>query len=224
VTDQGQPIHEQRVADEVDLLAEAAEAVGSSEEQGVLEVPVDRFGVVPACVQACEVGIAGRNGPDVLGSVEVPGPVLAVRMDLRDLARRIYPPLLADQGLAAALEAQVRRSPVQVTVDSDGIGRYSREVEAAMYFCALEALNNVSKYADATSVHVSLSEDGDDVQFRIRDDGRGFDPALTNYGTGLQGMADRLDTIGGTLEVRSEHGAGTTVVGRIPVAERSDRG
>ena len=143
--------------------------------------------------------------------------------DLRDLARGIYPPLLADQGLAAALEAQARRSPVQVTVDSDGIGRYTREVEAAMYFCALEALNNISKYADATSVHVSLSENHGDVQFRIRDDGRGFDPALTNYGTGLQGMADRLDAIGGTLEVQSEEGAGTTVVGRIPVAERSDR-
>lgn len=65
--------------------------------------------------------------------------------DLRDLARGIYPPLLADKGLAAALEAQTRRSPMPVTLEADGVGRYPREVEAAMYFCALEALNNVAK-------------------------------------------------------------------------------
>jgi signal transduction histidine kinase len=142
--------------------------------------------------------------------------------DLRDLARGIYPPLLADQGLAAALEAQARRSPVQVTVEPDGIGRFSREVEAAMYFCALEALNNVSKYADATSVHVSLSEAEGSLQFQIRDDGRGFDAASANYGTGLQGMADRLDAIGGTLEVTSSPGAGTTITGLVPAVPRED--
>ena len=142
--------------------------------------------------------------------------------DLRDLARGIYPPLLADQGLAAALEAQARRSPVQVTVEPDGIGRFSREVEAAMYFCALEALNNVSKYADATSVHVSLSEPEGGLQFQIRDDGRGFDAASANYGTGLQGMADRLDAIGGTLEVTSSPGTGTTITGLVPAVPRED--
>jgi signal transduction histidine kinase len=136
--------------------------------------------------------------------------------DLRDLARGIYPPLLADQGLVAALEAQARRSPVRVTVESDGIERYPREVEAAMYFCALEALNNVSKYAEATSVQVSLSDEDGTLRLRIRDDGRGFDTSATGYGTGLQGMADRLDAIGGALEISSEPGRGTTVIGRIP--------
>ena len=137
--------------------------------------------------------------------------------DLRDLARGIYPPLLADQGLVAALEAQARRAPVAATVESDGIGRYTREVEAAVYFCALEALNNVAKYADATSVHLGLSEDGGSLRFLIRDDGRGFDASAVGYGTGVQGMADRLDAIGGTLEVRSELDRGTTVIGTIPV-------
>ena len=78
MTEHSQPVHEQRVADEVDLLAEVADAMGPSEEQCVLEVPVDGFGVVPSRVKASEVGIAGRDGPDVLGSVEALGPVLVV--------------------------------------------------------------------------------------------------------------------------------------------------
>ena len=143
--------------------------------------------------------------------------------NLRDLARGIYPPLLADQGLAAALEAQARRSPVPVIVESDGIGRYPQEMESAAYFCVLEALNNVAKYAGASRAQIRLSEQDGRLIFEVVDDGLGFDLAATAYGTGLQGMADRLDAIGGTLEVRSERGAGTNVAGRIPVAERSDR-
>lgn len=137
--------------------------------------------------------------------------------DLRDLARGIYPPLLADQGLTAALEAHTRRLAIEVTLETDGIGRYPREVESAMYFCALEALNNVSKYADATSVTISLSEEDGGLGFRIRDDGRGFDTSRTGYGTGLQGMADRLDAVGGRLEISSEPGRGTSVIGRVPL-------
>ena len=68
--------------------------------------------------------------------------------DLRDLARGIYPPLLADKGLAAALESQARKSSVPVSVEPDGIGRYPQEAEAAVYFSCLEALQNVAKYAD----------------------------------------------------------------------------
>ena len=134
---------------------------------------------------------------------------------LRDLARGIYPPLLADKGLGAALEAQARKAAVAVAVEPNGIGRYPQEIEAAVYFCTLEALNNVAKYAEASSVKVSLADEGDELQFRIADDGRGFDTSVTDYGTGLQGMADRLDAIGGTLEVRSEPGQGTTVIGRV---------
>jgi len=135
--------------------------------------------------------------------------------DLRDLARGIYPPLLADQGLGAAVEAQARRSTVPVTVEASHVGRYSQEIEAAVYFCTLEALNNVAKYAAASAVTVGLADEGGKLQFRIVDDGRGFDTSVTEYGTGLQGMADRLDAVGGTLDVRSEPGRGTTVIGRV---------
>ncbi|MGA9161233.1 MAG: GAF domain-containing sensor histidine kinase [Actinomycetota bacterium] len=135
--------------------------------------------------------------------------------ELRALARGIYPPLLADQGLAAALEAQSRKAAVPTTIESRGIGRYPREIESAVYFCALEALQNVAKYADATSAVVRMRERDGRLEFEIADDGRGFDPTATSYGTGMQGMVDRLDAIGGTLEVSSESGRGTMVLGRI---------
>ena len=96
--------------------------------------------------------------------------------DLRDLARGIYPPLLADKGLGAALDARARKSAVHITVDSNGIGRYPQEVEAAVYFCALEALNNVAKYAEATTASVRLWAADGALRFEVADDGRGFDP------------------------------------------------
>jgi signal transduction histidine kinase len=137
--------------------------------------------------------------------------------DLRDLARGIYPPLLADKGLAAALEAQARKAAVATTVDANGLGRYPQEVEAAVYFCALEALQNVAKYAEASSAVVSLTQRDTELVFEVEDDGQGFDAADTSYGTGLRGMADRLEAIGGTLVVGSTLGEGTLVRGSIPL-------
>jgi signal transduction histidine kinase len=136
--------------------------------------------------------------------------------DLRDLARGIYPPLLADQGLVAALSAQARKASLPVQIDADEIARYSPEQEAGVYFCILEALQNVAKYAGASKAVIRLSESNGYVAFDVSDDGRGFDQAQTAYGTGLQGMADRLNALGGELDVRSEPGGGTTVTGRLP--------
>jgi signal transduction histidine kinase len=140
--------------------------------------------------------------------------------DLRDLARGIYPPLLADRGLAPALEAQARKSAVPTSVESGGVGRYAPEVEATIYFCTLEALQNVAKYAAATRAQIRLGREDGHVTFEIEDDGAGFDPSITEYGTGLRGMADRLDAIGGSLEVRSAPGRGTTIAGRLPITTR----
>jgi signal transduction histidine kinase len=137
--------------------------------------------------------------------------------DLRDLARGIYPPLLADKGLETALESQARKSPVPVTVESDSLGRYAQVVEAAVYFCALEALNNLAKYARASTATVSLSQVDGMLTFEVADDGVGFELASATGGTGLQGMADRLQAIGGMLEVDSAVGSGTIVRGRVPI-------
>jgi signal transduction histidine kinase len=137
--------------------------------------------------------------------------------DLRDLARGIYPPLLASEGLVTALAAQARKAPVPTSVTADGVERYPQDVEAAVYFCVLEALQNVAKYAGATRAEVRLAVSGPDLEFTVTDDGAGFDPDSNAYGTGLQGMADRLHAHGGSLLVRSQPGHGTTVTGRLPV-------
>ena len=138
--------------------------------------------------------------------------------NLRELARGIYPPLLADLGLVAALESRARKSPVAVAIDADGAGRYPQQVEAAVYFCCLEALQNVAKYAQATTVHIHLADEGGWLTFTVADDGHGYDSSTTAMGSGIQNMADRLSALGGSLNVRSTPGAGTTVAGRIPVA------
>jgi signal transduction histidine kinase len=141
--------------------------------------------------------------------------------NLRDMARGIYPPMLADKGLAAALEAQARKSPVPVDVRAVDIGRYPPSVESTVYFCSLEALQNVAKYADAHRAEIRLAQANGHLTFDVIDDGRGFNPAETGYGTGLQGMADRLDAVGGSLEVQSRPGGGTRVTGRIDVGGSS---
>jgi signal transduction histidine kinase len=138
--------------------------------------------------------------------------------DLRDLARGIYPPLLADKGLEVALTAQARKSAVPVTVSSDHLGRFPQELEAAVYFSTLEALQNVAKYAEASMATVVIREAGGSLLFSVTDDGRGFDPRSTGYGTGLQGIADRLGALDGSLEVTSARGSGTTITGRLPLA------
>jgi signal transduction histidine kinase len=137
--------------------------------------------------------------------------------NLRDLARGIYPPLLADKGLVAALEAQARKAMLPVTIAPDGVGRYAQEVEAAVYFSILEALQNVAKYANAPNVSIALEHDDGRLTFEVRDDGRGFDAEARAYGTGLQGIADRLTALDGSLEIRSAVGRGTTVIGSVPV-------
>jgi signal transduction histidine kinase len=137
--------------------------------------------------------------------------------ELRDLARGIYPPLLADQGLGSALEAQARKSVVPVEVTDGGVGRYGQDVEAAVYFSCLEALQNIAKYAGASRATISLAHRNGSLEFAVIDDGAGFDVAAVERGTGLQGMADRIDAIGGTFGVESHPGGGTTVRGSVPV-------
>jgi signal transduction histidine kinase len=151
---------------------------------------------------------------------ELQGQTTETLEDLRDLARGIYPPLLADKGLPAALEAQARKSPVPVTVHPDGVGRYGQDVESAVYFCCLEALNNVAKYADASSVEIRLRQTEGELRFEVADDGVGFEPDTTTHGTGLQGIADRLDALGGRFEIRAALGEGTTLIGLVPSRTR----
>jgi signal transduction histidine kinase len=162
--------------------------------------------------------LAGRDPgktAELLGQIEAE--TQSALEDLRDLARGIYPPLLADQGLVAALQAQSRKSDLGVELDADGLGRFPADVEATVYFCTLEALQNVAKYADAAHTVVHLTRSNGDLSFEVVDDGRGFDPLGVAGGSGLQGMADRLAAVGGSLEIRSAPGGGTTVAGHVPI-------
>jgi signal transduction histidine kinase len=137
--------------------------------------------------------------------------------DLRDLARGIYPPLLADLGLVAALQAQARKSALPAVIEGNGLSRYPQEAETAVYFCALEALQNVAKYAQASRAVVRLSGSDSVLAFTVEDDGVGFDPSAQGYGTGIQGMSDRLAALGGELRVTSAPGTGTLIEGSVPV-------
>ncbi len=140
--------------------------------------------------------------------------------NLRDLARGIYPPLLAERGLVAALRAQAGKAPVPVRVAAHGVGRLDVDTEAGLYFAIMEGLQNAVKYAGADRVTIELTQSGDQVSFEVSDDGSGFDPAAKMTGTGLQGIGDRLAALGGTLEVRSAPGAGTALTGTIPLRVR----
>jgi signal transduction histidine kinase len=163
--------------------------------------------------------IAERSAPDMAQTLDrLREQATDALENLRDLARGIYPPLLADQGLLAALEAQARKAAIPVQVEAAGIGRYPQEAEAAVYFCCLEALQNVAKYANASAAGVRLWERDGMLRFTVSDDGDGFDTARTGLGSGLQGMKDRLEALGGSFEISSRPGEGTVVDGAIPLA------
>ena len=106
-----------------------------------------------------------------------------------------------------------------VTVEQDGIGRYRQEIESAVYFSALEAMQNVTKYAGATSTRISLAQSNGELVFEIADDGVGFDKASTPRGAGLTNIRDRLAAIDGSLDLRTAPNEGTVVSGRIPLRE-----
>jgi signal transduction histidine kinase len=128
----------------------------------------------------------------------------------------VYPPALAAHGPGAAIEAIIRRSRLRAVVQADDVPRLPEPVERTIFFCSLEALQNVTKHAgrSATAV-VRIRLDGYHVEFAVEDDGVGFPAGSATPGTGLANLADRIAAHGGTLRVRSEPGAGTTITGRI---------
>ena len=141
----------------------------------------------------------------------------AAASELRSLSHGIYPPLLNDSGLAPALRSFARTSPLAVRMVDRGIGRASAGVELAIYYCVLEALQNAAKHAgpEAQAV-VTLDRTRDELEFEVRDDGVGFEPAALGEGLGLVSMRDRIGAVGGRLEIRSAPGTGTTVCGSVP--------
>jgi signal transduction histidine kinase len=138
--------------------------------------------------------------------------------ELRALAHGIYPPLLSSAGLGEAIRAACRRAPLSTDVDANVDARYAPEIEAAVYFCCLEALQNAAKHAGAgASAHVRIREEAGALLFEVCDDGVGFEPNQHADGAGLTNMRDRLGAVGGTLRVESGEGRGTQIEGVVPV-------
>ena len=142
----------------------------------------------------------------------------AVVQELRRLARGIYPPLLHEEGLVAALRSHLRGVPLPADVVDDGPGRMDPTVEVALYFCCLEAVQNAVKHAAASRLEVHLWHEGAAVHLRVADDGRGIDPGEAVAGSGMANMRDRVEALGGTLRVGpSGAGGGTAVHATVPV-------
>jgi signal transduction histidine kinase len=135
--------------------------------------------------------------------------------EIRSFGRAVYPPLLAEKGLAEALRAAARRAPIPATIVARNVRRHPLEVESTIYFACAEALQNASKHAHATSASISLSDNGR-LRFEVHDNGQGFDAKEVAWGVGLTNLRDRLAAVGGTLEVESAPGHGTTVIGTLP--------
>jgi signal transduction histidine kinase len=139
--------------------------------------------------------------------------------EMRSLARGIYPSLLSQCGLGEALRAATRSSPIPVEVRGSRVGRYPEDVEVAVYFCCLEALQNAAKHAgeDARAT-LTLRSEGEQLRFEVRDAGVGFESRRAQPGSGLINMRDRIEAVGGTLTITSRRGRGTTVRGCVPAA------
>jgi signal transduction histidine kinase len=147
--------------------------------------------------------------------------VVSAIEELRSLAHGIYPPLLSSAGLGVAMSAACRRAPLPASLEADGIGRYAPEIEAAVYFCCLEALQNAAKYAGVgASARVRIWEDAGSLLFEVCDDGAGFETNGLADGAGLTNMRDRLGAVGGTLRVQSD-GQGTRIHGVVPASASS---
>lgn len=142
---------------------------------------------------------------------------------LRELSRGIHPLALTHHGIVAALEAQIARLPLEVTVDASPVARqirYREDIEAAAYFVAAEGLTNVIKHAGTDTATIRLAAHDGHLLVEVVDAGRGADPTSLRTGSGLLGLTDRVESLRGELEVDSAPGAGTTLRARLP-AHRS---
>jgi signal transduction histidine kinase len=140
---------------------------------------------------------------------------------LRALAHGIYPPLLRESGLSVAVGAAAARCPLPVAVHAD-VGRYPSDVEASVYFCVLEALQNAGKYAAGASATVRIWAEDRSLRFEVVDDGPGFDDRTAPPGHGYVNMSDRLGAIGGQVTWSSRPGHGVRVVGSVPIDTAAD--
>lgn len=161
-----------------------------------------------------------RQDPDAAASFveELGADVEEATEELRGIARGLFPSILVDLGLAAALKGVARRSRIPVTLVVDDMKtRAPQEVEAAAYFCCVEAIQNAIKHSQATSIELSLKQQDGALIFTVADDGVGFDQPSTPRLGGLQNMSDRVEALGGTLKIGAGTSGGTSMEGKLPL-------
>ncbi len=168
---------------------------------------------------ALELRAAEEAVPPELGELRaelsrVVDGLTSVLDDLREIAHGIHPPILAEGGLGPALKTLARRSPMPVELDVRAKGRLPEPVEVTAYYVVSEALTNAAKHAHASVVQVGLDADDAVVHLSVRDDGVGG--AAPDQGSGLTGLRDRVETLGGTIQIGSPAGSGTSLLVDIP--------
>ena len=141
--------------------------------------------------------------------------------ELREVSHGLYPPTLADWGLATALERIRAPAAAELSVSAPGVERQAPELEAAVYYCCLEAIQNATKHGGpGVRIAVTLRQQANALTFHVTDDGPGFETAAAHAGAGLQNMRDRLGALDGRLSIASRAGSGTLVVGVVPLPDR----
>ncbi len=174
-----------------------------------------------------KLGLAGnqlRRDPRVAGATlqEAQEEARQALVDLRELARGIHPAVLSSKGMLDAIETVAARMPIGVRVEADpairGL-RYEEEIEGAAYFVVCEGLVNVLKHASASQATVRISKNGEDLAIRVSDDGVGIDSGSVRE-SGLRGLRDRVDALGGTLRI-SGNGTGTHLEATLPARRRN---
>jgi signal transduction histidine kinase len=221
---------EQRVQSQVEALERQADELRASRARIVAAADAERRRIerdLHDGAQQYLVGLAAnlRAAQDLIESdpakatailEELSGTVGQAIQEFRALSHGIYPPLLQDRGLSEALANAARGLPIAARVDPDGIGRYEPAVEATVYFCCLEALQNAAKHG-GESAAVRLWEQTGELRFEITDDGPGIDLARGTVGAGLTNMRDRVGALGGSVEIAAVNDDGTSVRGSIPL-------
>jgi len=223
---------EERVRSQVDAIQRQADELRASRARVVTAADAERRRIerdLHDGAQQYLVGLAANlraaqdlieREPDKARAIldELAGTVAQAMQEFRDLSHGIYPPLLQDRGLAEALANAARGLPIPARVDPDGTGRYDPAVEATIYFCCVEALQNSVKHGGAgATATVRLWEENGDVYFEVADNGAGMDPAAPPAGRGLVNIEDRVGAMGGSVEIDSAPDRGTTVRGTIPL-------
>ncbi|HEX9416992.1 MAG TPA: response regulator [Gaiellaceae bacterium] len=226
---------EQRVLSQVEALQRQADELRASRARIVAAADAERRRIerdLHDGAQQYLVGLAAnlRAAQDLIESDpvkanaildELSGSIRQAMQEFRDLSHGIYPPLLQDRGLAEALAHAARGVSIPAHVESNGLRRYEPAVEATIYFCCVEALQNAAKHAgEDASANVRVWEQNGEILFEVSDDGSGMDPAHRALGAGLTNMQDRVGAIGGSVRVESEPGRGTTVLGAIPLEDQ----